>query len=51
MLAAAIEPVPLLALPIYEFGPNTFRFRVGDGFHRFYASIIAGFECPAAVID
>jgi hypothetical protein len=48
--AAPIEPVPLLALPVYEFGPNTYRFRVRDGFHRFYASIVAGFECLAAVV-
>jgi hypothetical protein len=48
--AAEIEPVPLLELPVYEFGPNTYRYRVRDGFHRFYASIVAGFEYLAAVI-
>jgi hypothetical protein len=47
---AEIEPVPLLSLPVYELGPNTYRFRVRDGFHRFYSSIVAGFECLAAVI-
>lgn len=48
--AAEIEPVPLLELPVFEFAPNTYRFRVRNGFHRFYASIVAGFECLAAVI-
>jgi hypothetical protein len=48
--AAEIEPVPLLELPIYEFAPNTYRYRVRNGFHRFYASIVAGFECLAAVV-
>jgi len=47
---ADIEPVPLLELPVFEFAPNTYRFRVRNGFHRFYASIVAGFECLAAVI-
>jgi hypothetical protein len=50
LTAAEIEPVRLLELPVYEFGPNTYRYRVRNGFHRFYASIIAGFECLAAVI-
>jgi hypothetical protein len=48
--AAEIEPVPLLELPTCEFGPNTYRFRVRDGFHRFYASMVAGFECLTATI-
>jgi len=47
---ADIEPVPLLELPVFEFAPNIYRFRVRNGFHRFYASIVAGFECLAAVI-
>jgi hypothetical protein len=50
VMAAEIEAVPLLELPVYEFGPNTYRYRVRNGFHRFYASIAAGFECLAAVI-
>lgn len=45
-----IEPVPLLELPVSEFGPNTYRYRVRNGFHRFYASIVAGFECLATII-
>jgi hypothetical protein len=48
--AAEIEPVPLLELPVFEFAPNTYRFRVRNGFHRFYASIVAGFECLSATI-
>ena len=48
--AAEIEPVPLLELPVFEFAPNTFRFRSRNGFHRFYASIVADFECLAAII-
>jgi hypothetical protein len=40
--AAEIEPVPLLELPVYEFGPNTYRYRVRNGFHRFYASVVVG---------
>jgi len=49
-MAAEIAPVALLELPVFEFAPNTYRFRVRNGFHRFYASIVAGFECLAAVI-
>jgi hypothetical protein len=37
--AAEIKPVPLLELPVYEFGPSTYRYRVRNGFHRFYASV------------
>ena len=48
--AAEIEPVPLLELRIYDVGPNTYRFRVRDGVHRFYASVAAGFEYLSAVI-
>jgi hypothetical protein len=48
--AAEIEPVPLLELPVFEFAANPYRFRVRDGFHRFYASIVARFESLAAVI-
>ena len=41
---AEIEPVPLLELPIFEFSPRPYRYRVLNGVHRFYASIAAGFE-------
>ena len=48
--AAEIEPILLLELPVFEDAPNTYRFRVRNGFHRFYASVVAGFECLSAVI-
>jgi hypothetical protein len=40
---AEIEPIPLLKLPSYEFTPPPYRYRVCDGFHRFYGSVAAGF--------
>jgi hypothetical protein len=42
-LGEQIEAVPLCALPD-NFPPAPYRYRVRDGFHRFYASIAAGFE-------
>jgi hypothetical protein len=49
---AEIKPVSLLALPQQEWWlPTPFRYRVRDGFHRFYASIAAGFTCLPAVIS
>ena len=49
---AEIEPVPLLLLPSGTFlFPAPYGYRVKDGFHRFYASIAAGFEClPGGVM-
>ena len=48
---AEIEPVPLFALPPLEFWePAPFRYRVKDGFHRFYASVAAGFGCLPVTI-
>jgi hypothetical protein len=48
---AAIEPVPLLELPVLELGSSPYRYRVLDGVHRFYGSIAAGFTyLPAAII-
>ena len=51
---AKIEPVPLRKLPEpidwYDFQP--YAYRVRDGFHRFYASIAAGFRCiPANITE
>ena len=46
-----IEPVPVLDLfrrDLSVAGP--FRYRVRDGFHRFYASVAAGFKCLPVVI-
>ena len=45
-----IEPVPLLELPIFEFSPRPYRYRVLNGVHRFYASIVAGFDSLPGVI-
>jgi hypothetical protein len=47
-----IEPVPLLTLPAGTFlFPAPYRYRVKDGFHRFYASVAAGFQClPGAIV-
>lgn len=47
---AEIEPVPLLEFPQHDVWPMPYQYRVRDGFHRFYASIAAGFECLPAEI-
>jgi hypothetical protein len=48
---AEIEPVPLLQLPPDLPSRAPYGFRVLDGFHRFYASIAAGFErLPASIV-
>jgi hypothetical protein len=48
---AEIEPVPVLRLPSSELLSHApYGYRVLDGFHRFYASIVAGFECLPAVL-
>jgi hypothetical protein len=50
--SANIKPVPLMQLP-----PGNrlvivqYRYRVRDGFHRFYASIAAGFEFLPATVN
>ena len=46
-----MEPVPLLKLPAADFPPAPYAYRVRDGYHRFFASIAAGFECLSAVIS
>jgi hypothetical protein len=48
---AEIEPVPLLEMPASDFPRTPYRYRVLNGYHRFYASIAAGFECLPAVIS
>jgi hypothetical protein len=47
-----LKPVPLTTLPYSELPSRaTYAYRALDGFHRYYASIAAGFEClPASVI-
>jgi hypothetical protein len=47
---ANMEPVPLLELPQHDIWVP-YLYRVRDGFHRFYASIVAGFESVPAVIS
>ncbi len=46
-----IEPVPLSELPLLEFAPTPYRFRVCNGFHRFYGSIAVGYEYLPATIS
>ena len=49
---AEMRPVPLLELPFADVPSNKgYAYRPLDGYHRFYASIAAGFEfLPASVI-
>ncbi|MCJ2005633.1 hypothetical protein [Methylobacterium sp. J-092] len=45
-----IEPVPLLAVPPLDGCNQLYPFVVYDGLHRFYASIVAGFDhLPAEI--
>lgn len=47
-----IDPVPLVQLPDPDhLLPVPYRYFVRDGFHRFYASIIAGFTFLPASIE
>lgn len=39
-----IPPVSLRTLPETLDSPSPYRFRVHDGYHRFYASLAAGFD-------
>jgi len=47
-----MKPVPLMALPYADVSSRmTYGYRALDGFHRYYASIAAGFQyLPASVI-
>jgi hypothetical protein len=47
---AEIEPIPVVALPPAEDPAAPFAYRVCNGFHRFYASVGAGFEMLPVVI-
>jgi len=47
---AEIPPVPVVALPPADDPAAPFAYRVCDGFHRFYASVAAGFEMLPVVI-
>ena len=41
---ATIDPVPVSAIALTEYPRSPFEYRVRNGYHRFYASIAAGFE-------
>jgi len=47
---AELDPVQLLELPQHDVWRMPYQYRVRDGFHRFYASIAAGFESLPSVI-
>jgi hypothetical protein len=54
---AEMEAVPLIKLPELDdrlvsthYRYRTYSYRVQDGFHRFYGSVAAGFECLPAKI-
>lgn len=48
---AQLPPIDLLNIPpTHDISGDPFRFRVADGFHRFYASIAAGFEFVPATL-
>ena len=49
MSGAMIQPVPVTEIPFIDLDPSPYRFRVHDGFHRFYASVAAGFEALPTV--
>ena len=58
---AEIEPVPVTDMPqprepsdpslSWTVPRSPFRYRVKDGYHRFYASVAAGFECLPVLIS
>ena len=39
-----IEPVEAMELPFFDICAAPYRYRVCNGYHRFYASIAAGFD-------
>ena len=47
---AEMPPVPVVALLPTDDPAGPFAWRVCDGFHRFYASVAAGFEMLPVVI-
>ncbi|WP_027515683.1 hypothetical protein [Bradyrhizobium sp. WSM1417] len=46
-----IEAVPAIRLPVRDFCSGTFRYRVCNGVHRYYASIAAGFSMLPANLE
>jgi len=52
MAGDEMDPVPVIQLP--EPDPLVqlpYRYCVRDGYHRFYASMVAGFECLPTSIE
>ena len=46
-----VDPVPAFSIPAPEHPPYPYGYRVADGYHRFYASIVAGFtHLPCRVV-
>jgi hypothetical protein len=47
----AIPPIVVFPIPpLHDLSGDPFKYRVADGFHRFYASIAAGFHYVPAVV-
>ena len=47
-----IPPVRLMELPYLDLSPSPYRYTVKDGYHRFFASIAAGFSIlPADIVN
>ncbi|WP_132926717.1 ParB/RepB/Spo0J family partition protein [Sodalis ligni] len=44
ILNAYMVPVQVMELPYFDYPPNPFKYRVYDGFHRFYAAIAFGLK-------
>lgn len=48
---AEIDAVPLLELPfVNDYSQRPYRYRVRDGYHRFFASVAVGFKCLPGLI-
>jgi len=45
-----VDPVPMVRLPVLEFPSSPYRYRICDGFHRFYGSVAAGFQSLPATV-
>jgi hypothetical protein len=45
-----VDPVPMDRLHVLEFPSSPYRYRICDGFHRFYGSVAAGFQSLPATV-
>lgn len=45
-----IDAVPLKPFPQHDIQAPPFRYHVLDGYHRFYASVAAGFDCLPSLL-